>query len=390
MKRWVAFPIFFVVLALACNFAAQPVSGPPETPIPPTNEPGPPAEPTEPEEATAEPEVELGTEPTESAEQPVEPTAPVELPAPTEAKAPVQAGELNPNPPEKPVRLVFIHHSSGGNWLADPAGNGSGGDLGRALMESNYYVSATNYGWGADSIGDRTDIGNWWEWFRGDSSATYLQALFREGKPNFGDFGRWPRLSAAPKGENEIILFKSCFPNSALNGRPDDAPSTGENALRGQDASSEAHTVANAKGIYVDLLGYFATRPDKLFVVITAPPLHEAETSPEQAANARAFNRWLVQDWLNGYALANVAVFDYYNVLTSNGGNADQNDLGSQSGNHHRYGAGSIEYITNQGGDVSAYAVPGDSHPTAAGNAKATAEFVPLLNIFYHQWQNSQ
>ena len=26
----------------------------------------------------------------------------------------------DPAPPASPVRLVFIHHSTGGNWLADP------------------------------------------------------------------------------------------------------------------------------------------------------------------------------------------------------------------------------------------------------------------------------
>ena len=56
----------------------------------------------------------------------------------------------NPNPPTSPVRLIFIHHSTGGNWLADPNDDSPHGGLGRALMNNNYYVSATNYGWGPD------------------------------------------------------------------------------------------------------------------------------------------------------------------------------------------------------------------------------------------------
>ncbi len=72
--------------------------------------------------------------------------------------------------------------------------------------------------------------------------------------------------------------------------------------------------MGSAKRIYNQLLQYFITRPDKLFVVITAPPLQENS----HADNARAFNRWLVQDWLreNDYPHENVAVWDYYNVLT--------------------------------------------------------------------------
>ena len=54
----------------------------------------------------------------------------------------------DPSPPAAPVKLIFIHHSTGGNWLADPNGDQPYGGLGRALMDNNYYVSAANYGWG--------------------------------------------------------------------------------------------------------------------------------------------------------------------------------------------------------------------------------------------------
>ena len=288
---------------------------------------------------------------------------------------------LDPSPPTKPVKLIFIHHSSGENWLNDEHGG-----LGLALMANNYFVSDTNYGWGPDGIGDKTDLGNWWEWFAGPEHERYLEAVFNESGQN----SPYSRLEDDPGGENTIIMFKSCFPNSALRGSPGALPATGENPLRGQDASSEAHTVANAKGIYIDLLETFNAHPDKLFIVITAPPLGDFETDSSQAANARALNRWLVEDWLAGYPLNNVAVFDFYNVLTSNGGDAFTNDAGSGGGNHQRYQDGEVQYVTDQGSDESAYAAEGDSHPTAAGNQKATEEFLPLLNIFFHRWLASQ
>jgi hypothetical protein len=53
------------------------------------------------------------------------------------------------------MRLIFIHHSTGENWLRDDYG-----ELGKALSENNYFVSDTNYGWGPEGIGDRTDIIN--------------------------------------------------------------------------------------------------------------------------------------------------------------------------------------------------------------------------------------
>lgn len=299
-----------------------------------------------------------------------------------------QSLSLNPNQPGTPVRLVFIHHSVGEDWLDD-----SKGGLAKALKGNNYFVSDTNYGWGSpdadagsENIGDHTDIGYWYSWFVGQNSPVYLSALYNESGQHTS--ATYMRLSENPGGENEIVMFKSCFPNSNLAGNPDDPPSRGQNLLRGQSAGEVVHTVQNAKGIYNDLLGYFATRQDKLFVVATAPPLIESETTPEAAANARAFNRWLVNDWLEDYPYQNVAVFDFYNVLTSNGGSPEISDSGKSSGNHHRYSPelDAIEYVTGQGSNFSAYG-SGDSHPTAAGGQKATDEFIELLNISYHAWK---
>ncbi len=292
----------------------------------------------------------------------------------------------DPSPPASPVKLIFVHHSCGGNWLADPAGNEVGGDLGRTLMNNNYYVSATNYGWlvNGEDVGSNTDIGYWWTWFRGTNSADITQALYDETGQNIGDYGSWPRLASDPGGENVIVMFKSCFPNSALQGDAGASPPPiASNPLRDQPAEGNPdHTVANAKGIYVDLLNYFQTRQDKLFIVITAPPLIDGTWG----ANARAFNNWLVNDWLDGYAYNNVAVFDFYNVLTSNGGDVDTNDLGSASGNHHRWWNGAVQHLRTVDNNTAAYP-SGDDHPNLAGNEKATGEFVQLLNVFYNRWK---
>ena len=306
--------------------------------------------------------------------------------------SPLSPDADNPNPPATPAKLIFVHHSTGGNWLADTSQHESAGGLGRALMDNNYYVSATNYGWeaGGDAIGDRTDIGNWWEWFRGPDSATFTTALYNENGQNIGDFGSWPRLSSDPGGENTVIMFKSCYPNSHLRGNPADPATTGDNPLRGMDAWSDEHTVANAKGIYTDILEYFATRQDKLFIVITAPPLLEDDmyqpTDAAHAANARAFNDWLVNDWLDGYPHNNVAVFDFFNVLTSNGGNHTTHDLGAMGGNHHRWWSGAIQHVHPVSNDFAAYAADQDSHPTSAGGQKATGEFIQWLNVQYNNW----
>ena len=266
--------------------------------------------------------------------------------------APSAQGD-NPNPPDRPVKLIFIHHSTGEIWLED----GYGG-LGIALGQNNYFVSDTNYGWGPNSIGDRTDIPDWPEWFRSSQTDRYMDAVFNESEQN----SWYTRNLSDPGGENEIVMFKSCFPNSELDGNPNDPPAT------------EADwTVGGAKYVYNEILGYFATRPDKLFVVITAPPV----SNSEYAANARAFNQWLVNDWLreNNYTLNNVAVFDFYNVLTG-------------PNNHHRFANGQIEHFFEQGRNTLTYPSD-DDHPSAQGSRKASEEFVPLLNVFYHRWREN-
>lgn len=264
---------------------------------------------------------------------------------------PRQAGE-NPNPPGETVKLIFIHHSTGENWLTDDYGN-----LGRTLDRNNYFVSDTNYGWGPDTIGDRTDILNWTEWFASEGTPTYMDALFHEN----GQHSSYTRTIFDPGGENEIVMFKSCFPNSALEGSPNDAP----------DPEGEL-TVGHAKYVYNEILKYFATRPDKMFVVITQPPLSDGT----YAANARAFTQWLLNDWLkeNNYSLNNVFIFDFYNILTGPNG-------------HHRYEAGQIQY--NLSGRNTLYYPSGDDHPSVDGSQKATDEFVPLLNTFYHRWKEN-
>ncbi len=286
----------------------------------------------------------------------------------------------NPNPPAVPVKLIFIHHSTGQNWLDDDQGR-----LGLTLRDNNYFVSDTNYGWGPDGIGDTTDIGHWWNWFAGPDRDTYTAALYAESSQH----SSYSRLATDPGGQNQIVMFKSCFPNSHLGGSPNDPPPSGDNPLRGQDAWSEYMTVGNAKGIYNDILAYFATRQDKLFVAITAPPLVESETDATHAANARAFDNWLVNDWLKNYPYHNVAVFDFYNVLTSNGGDRHTNDLDQESGNHHRWWNGAVQHIQTVNDNFAAYGSDAsDSHPTPAGGQKASAEFVTLLNIFYHRWKS--
>jgi hypothetical protein len=163
---------------------------------------------------------------------------------------------------------------------------------------------------------------------------------------------------------NQVVVFKSCFPNSVF---------VAEGAPPGSPQGPEL-TVANAKATLNALLPVFERHPDALFVYVTAPPVAPfapgdplyrliarrlrrrrtySDTVRESGALARAFNDWVVgrNGWLAGYRPANVVVFDYYGILT--GGDS----------NYSRY-----------------LAEESDSHPSAEGNRRATEAFVPLLN----------
>jgi hypothetical protein len=255
---------------------------------------------------------------------------------------------------EQHLGLMFLHHSVGEQWLADPEGVGgnshaNGGRLRRALESNGYQVRDATYG---SRLGEKTDLFDWLPKFTG-----HLDEVLRTAHQD----------DLLPQGErSQIVLFKSCFPNSYFN-----AQGTEPGNPNGPDL-----TVANARASFRALLPIFARSPETLFVFVTTPPvvggpLRErlgkvlvkrllgrplaAECLSQQARLAREFRDWIIapDGWLATYALKNVVVFDYYDVLTKHGSSLF------------------LEYPSGDGRD---------NHPNRQGNQAATAEFVPFLN----------
>jgi len=275
------------------------------------------------------------------------------------ASATLDLSPFSDAPPGGKVELLFIHHSCGGQLLApEGAEDGAnciyrahpnGGDA-RALLErAGYVVHEASYG---SVVGDRTDLFDWLPKFRTQMERILTTRLQDE------------RLAGATR--NQIVAFKSCFPNSDF---------VGEGTEPGNPAGPEL-TLANAKATMRGVRGELARHPQVLFVYVTAPPLAPrlpraplwkvlAKTAlgrqmtearyRERARVARAFNDWMKSPdgWLAGYDHENVVVFDYFDVLTDEG-----------ASNNLRYPTG--------GGF--------DSHPSAEGNRRAAAAFVPFLN----------
>ncbi|MDY6796218.1 MAG: SdiA-regulated domain-containing protein [Actinomycetota bacterium] len=248
---------------------------------------------------------------------------------------------LDASPPSVTARLVIIHHSCGSNWLANGNGN-----LGTKLNGSNYYVTETDYGWDAepgDNLGNDTDTTDWPYWFN-DTKMPYVYSNSYH--------SAYTNTIADPGGENEIIVFKSCYPCSEVGSSIDDE-----------------------KAIYNSLLPYYSAHTDKLFILVTPP----GETDVSSYLNTKELNDWLLDEddgWLAGYGSNNVKVFDFYCVL-------------SETDSHHRLLSGNIKHVFGASYDGTSPYHDGDNHPNAEGNQKATSEFLLLLNTYYHQWKGA-
>ena len=258
--------------------------------------------------------------------------------------------------PESPIDLVFLHHSVGGQLLADKGSaddSGSvhpnGGGLRRMLEDRHYLVHQATYG---SRLGERTDLFDWLPKFR-----VFMSDVLRIAEQD----------QPLPDGQvNRVVLFKSCYPNNLFEG------DGGENG----NPDGPRLTLANAKATLRALLPIFAKYPDTLFVYLTTPPLigiaHSdpaikwlakrvlgkpttAEKLARQGQLSRDFANWVAAEdgWRKDYALANFVVFDYYDLLTDEG-----------ASNFLRYPSGDGL----------------DNHPNADGNRKAALALVPFLN----------
>lgn len=285
-------------------------------------------------------------------------------------------------------KFIFIHHSTGGYWIADTSTTGGG--LGKALNDAGIYIR--NIGYSMDNndfnppqnptIADTTDIGHWWLWFadttmqannfsRRDNVLDGTKGVYETINKNVSR-GTYTTTLADPGGENDIIMIKSCYPSANIYS--DNGTTFAQ--MRGQASNysisglGNVNTVSNVKALYNSLLTYFRTRTDKIFIISFTPPLLPASTTAERATNTRIVANWLVNEWLQSanWENKNVYVFDQFNVLT-------------HANNRHTYSGGQVIHYTDPSSDN--YLVyprsSTDNHPSGAGHQKATANFVPLL-----------
>ncbi len=292
---------------------------------------------------------------------------------------PVDPDPDQPSPEAGNKKMIFIHHSTGGRLIAD-----NWGGLGDDLNDEGYFLSDAGYDWDAtlnEAIGDETDIGNWWTWFmdqtvqsndttRRDNIMRSVYTEYLQDASMMAIYGNYTRTVSDPGGENEIIMFKSCYPNSDIQA---DNQTTPVNMFG--EYWNNAYTESNVRVLYDTILVYLKANPEKMFIVLTAPP----NRTTAHGARARAFNNWLVNNWLQdaNWDNKNVYVYDYFNVLTD-------------EDNHHWVVDGEIVHYTDPGSidnaDVYADGLT-TSRPSPAGQQKVASEFIPVLEIWYNTWR---
>ncbi len=233
-------------------------------------------------------------------------------------------------------RMVFLHHSVGEGIL-------TAGGLRDRLLDMNILVKSATYG---DDIGQETDINHWTQ-------------KFNKHMPDIFAFRSHPNLYNTDGTTNDVVMFKSCFPNSDI---------IGEGTSPG-DAASPEKTIANYKATFEHLQDEMKKYPDKLFIYLTAPPLIPELSPPDNAARARAINDWLTAEFLPEYknetGLNNFAIYDLFDCL------ADENNY--------------LKTEYRRG-------IKGDPHPNALGSQEAAKRFVRFFTSIWGggDWQKNR
>jgi hypothetical protein len=182
------------------------------------------------------------------------------------------------------TNVIFLHHSTGLLLIQE-------GNVRQQLSDLGYQF--WDHGYNHEGL-VRPDGKATWANYRipgggrgGNTDVDGLAALFSQPvtDPPSNAFSRLL--------QHEVIITKSCFPNSAIK-------------------SDEMQ--AQFKDWYLEMRDVMDQHPDRMFILVTTPPLHPLATNADEAGRARAIADWLKSDeYLAGHP--NVFVFDFFDLL---------------------------------------------------------------------------
>jgi len=219
------------------------------------------------------------------------------------------------------TNVIFLHHSTGRNLIRQGGVRERLTAAGFQFWDHDYNFEGLTRpdgiraGYGYSITGDNTDPDG-------------LARLFAQ--PVYP----WPLNAFSGLVQHEVIAFKSCFPASDIT----------------SDEQLEQY-----KTWYLGMREVMDRRPDRIFIVVSPPPLNPAATTPEAAARAQAFSHWLESDdFLAGHP--NVFTFDLFGLLA-------EDDPGAPDFNVLR----------------AAYREGTDSHPNALANQTIGPVFAEFI-----------
>jgi hypothetical protein len=191
------------------------------------------------------------------------------------------------SPPPEGTAIIFLHHSTGGviweggveGWIE--AYNGEH-DTDYAIVERAY--PGEGYPW------NNYPYDYWNIWVEHAGERRYKKQDTLE--------------ILAP--DYELIIWKQCFPVSAMVADTGDA-----------DISSEVKSAENYKLQYGALKEKMHEFPETKFLVWTGAALVEGATDAESAQRAEAFFDWVIEEW--DEPGDNIFVWDFWELETKGG-----------------------------------------------------------------------
>lgn len=219
--------------------------------------------------------------------------------------------------------VIFLHHSTGHNLIEQ-------GNVRERLTERGYDFWDHGYNWtGGLRRPDGSPTGYHYDIPADNTDPDGLAGIFAQRSYGF------PLNAFSGLLQHEVIIFKSCFPISHITG----------------DEQLELY-----QSYYLAMRDVMKEHPDKIFIVLTPPPLNPAATDTQAATRARALANWLRSDeYLGGHP--NVFAFDFFDYLA-------EDDPASPDHNRLR----------------DAYREGSDSHPNQAANETVAPLFVDFIS----------
>lgn len=178
------------------------------------------------------------------------------------------------------TNIVFLHHSTGRNLIAQ-------GQVRQQLTRAGYTFWDHDYNYEGffDPQGKRLP---YTYNIPGDNTdPDGLAVLFAQ--PAYG----LPVNALSGLLQHEVIVLKSCFPTSNI---------------------ADEEQLARLQSYYLGMRQTMDAHPERLFILLTQPPLNPAETNLERAARARHLAAWLASDEFRA-GHPNVYVFDFFDRL---------------------------------------------------------------------------